>query len=53
MKIAHSVRELIGRTPLLELTHYQADHALPATVLAKLECMESPPGSAKDRWLPA
>ena len=48
MKIAHSVRELIGRTPLLELTHYQADHALPATVLAKLECM-NPAGSAKDR----
>ena len=48
MKIAHSVRELIGRTPLLELTHYQEDHALPATVLAKLECM-NPAGSAKDR----
>lgn len=38
MKIAHSVRELIGRTPLLELTHYQEDHALPATVLACTDC---------------
>ncbi|MDD3347730.1 cysteine synthase A [Oscillibacter sp.] len=48
MKIAHSIQDLIGHTPLLELTHYEAAHALRATVLAKLECM-NPAGSAKDR----
>ena len=48
MKIARSVTDLIGHTPLLELTNYEADHGLPATVLAKLEC-RNPAGSAKDR----
>ena len=48
MKIAHSVADLIGRTPLLELSNYEKNHALPATVLGKLECM-NPAGSAKDR----
>ncbi len=48
MKIAHNVQELIGGTPLLELTNYKAAHGLEATVLAKLECM-NPAGSAKDR----
>lgn len=38
--------ELIGCTPLIELTHIAA--SLPATVLAKLE-MFSPGGSSKDR----
>ena len=48
MHIAHSILDLIGRTPLLELTRYESDHALPATLLAKLEC-QNPAGSAKDR----
>lgn len=48
MKIFHSVTELIGDTPLLELTHYEKNHGLNATVLGKLECM-NPAGSAKDR----
>ncbi len=48
MQIAHSVTDLIGHTPLLELTQYEKNHALPATILAKLECM-NPAGSAKDR----
>lgn len=48
MNIAHSVTELIGRTPLLELVNYEKDHGLSAVVLAKLECM-NPAGSAKDR----
>lgn len=48
MNIAHSVAELIGRTPLLELVNYEKDHGLSAVVLAKLECM-NPAGSAKDR----
>lgn len=46
MNIARDVTELIGRTPLLELSRYGRD--LPATLLAKLECM-NPAGSAKDR----
>ena len=45
MNIAHSVSELIGRTPLLELVNYEKDHGLSAVVLAKLECM-NPAGSA-------
>ena len=48
MNIAHSVTELIGRTPLLELVNYEKDHGLSAVVLAKLECM-NPAGSANDR----
>ncbi|MCI2057156.1 MAG: cysteine synthase A [Oscillibacter sp.] len=48
MNTAHSVAELIGHTPLLELTNYEKNHALGATVLGKLECM-NPAGSAKDR----
>ena len=48
MKTYRSVKDLIGCTPLLELTNYQAIHGLEATVLAKLECM-NPAGSAKDR----
>lgn len=48
MNIARSVTDLIGRTPLLELTRYERDNALEATILAKLECM-NPAGSAKDR----
>ena len=48
MNIVSSVTGLIGRTPLLELRRYGAAHDLPATILAKLECM-NPAGSAKDR----
>ncbi|WP_295580819.1 cysteine synthase A [uncultured Oscillibacter sp.] len=48
MNIARSMQELIGRTPLLELTRYEAAHGLEAVVLAKLEC-RNPAGSAKDR----
>ena len=48
MNIITSVTGLIGRTPLLELRRYSAAHDLPATILAKLGCM-NPAGSAKDR----
>ena len=48
MKIAHSIADLIGHTPLLELTRYEAHYRLSATVLAKLE-FRNPAGSAKDR----
>lgn len=48
MKIYHSIDELIGKTPLLELVNYERDHDLPAVILAKLESF-NPAGSAKDR----
>ena len=42
------VTELIGKTPLLERTNYEAKHKLNATILAKLEDF-NPAGSVKDR----
>ena len=47
-KIYTSADQLIGHTPLLELTHIEAEEALPAKVLAKLEYF-NPAGSVKDR----
>ena len=46
--ICRSVDDLIGKTPLLELTNTEQKEALQATVLAKLEYL-NPAGSAKDR----
>ena len=46
--IAHSVEELVGHTPLLELNRYGTKHQFQARVLAKLEYL-NPAGSAKDR----
>ena len=46
--IYHSVDQLIGRTPLLELCRVQQQEQLCATLLAKLEYL-NPAGSAKDR----
>ncbi|MBR5126169.1 MAG: cysteine synthase A [Oscillospiraceae bacterium] len=43
-----SVSQLIGRTPLLELTNIEKAEGLKARLLAKLECF-NPAGSAKDR----
>lgn len=43
-----SVEQLIGKTPLLELTHIEKDLGLKARVLVKLESF-NPTGSAKDR----
>lgn len=48
MNIYKNVTELIGKTPLLELTHIEAEDKLEATVLAKLELF-NPAGSVKDR----
>lgn len=48
MKIYTSVEQLIGGTPLLELTHVEQEYDLKARLLAKLECF-NPGGSAKDR----
>lgn len=43
-----AVDQLIGRTPLLELTNIEKEYALDARILAKLESF-NPAGSAKDR----
>lgn len=48
MKIYKEITELVGRTPLLELTHIEREEGLSATVLAKLELF-NPAGSVKDR----
>lgn len=47
-KIYSSVDELIGNTPLVELTHIERELGLGFTLLAKTECM-NPAGSVKDR----
>jgi len=47
-KISKSLTELIGKTPLLELTNYEKKHELKATVIGKLEYF-NPAGSVKDR----
>jgi cysteine synthase A len=46
--IKKSVTELVGHTPLLELTNYEKAHKLKAHILAKLEYL-NPTGSVKDR----
>lgn len=48
MTISAQVSQLIGKTPLLELTRFEADHQLPATLLGKVESF-NPGGSIKDR----
>lgn len=47
-KIAKQLTELIGGTPLLELSNYEKKHSLSAQVIAKLEYF-NPLGSVKDR----
>ncbi len=47
-KIYTSADQLIGRTPLLELTHIEKENGLEAKILAKLEYF-NPAGSLKDR----
>ncbi|HCJ15580.1 MAG TPA: cysteine synthase A, partial [Erysipelotrichaceae bacterium] len=47
-KIYTSADQLVGHTPLLELTHLEAKYNLKAKVLAKLEYF-NPAGSVKDR----
>ncbi len=47
-KIYKSADELIGRTPLLELSHIEQEFGLNAKILAKLEYF-NPAGSVKDR----
>ena len=47
-KIYTSADQLIGNTPLLELTHLEEAYGLKAAILAKLEYL-NPAGSVKDR----
>lgn len=47
-KIAKQLTELIGNTPLLELSNYELGYKLDATIVAKLESF-NPAGSVKDR----
>jgi len=47
-KIATSLTDLIGNTPLLELSNFNKKHNLAATIIAKLEYF-NPAGSVKDR----
>jgi len=47
-RIYTSADQLIGKTPLLELTHIEKEDGLKATVLVKLEYF-NPAGSVKDR----
>ena len=47
-KVYTSADQLIGKTPLLELTHIEQEYGLKANVLAKLEYF-NPAGSVKDR----
>lgn len=46
--IAKNATDLIGNTPLLEVSRYAANNGLEATILAKLEYF-NPAGSVKDR----
>ena len=48
MSIYTSADQLIGKTPLLELTHIEKEFGLKAKLVAKLEYF-NPAGSVKDR----
>ena len=48
MNVHKSIAELIGHTPLVELTNYERAHGVPATLLGKVESF-NPTGSVKDR----
>jgi len=47
-KIYKSLTQLVGKTPLLEVSNYEKKHQLEASILAKLEYF-NPAGSVKDR----
>lgn len=47
-KVYQNVTDLIGKTPLLELSNYEKKHGLKAKVIGKLEYY-NPAGSVKDR----
>ena len=47
-KIAKNLTELIGHTPLMELTEYSRKYGLKRNIVVKLESF-NPGGSVKDR----
>ena len=47
-RIHSSIAELVGNTPLVELTNYQKQHGIAAHIIGKLEYL-NPSGSVKDR----
>ena len=47
MKVYQKITDLIGGTPLLELTNLEAEDGLPAKIYGKLEYF-NPAGSVKD-----
>ena len=48
MKIYKNISELVGKTPLVEVSNYEKENGCVATILCKLEG-KNPAGSAKDR----
>ena len=48
MRVYKSVLDLVGGTPLVELTNYEKANGLEATILGKVEYF-NPAGSVKDR----
>ncbi len=48
MKIYNSIADLVGKTPLVEISRFAKKHQISARLLVKLE-MLNPAGSAKDR----
>ena len=48
MKVYHNILELVGNTPLVELSKLDKEEGAKATVYAKIEAF-NPAGSAKDR----
>lgn len=48
MKVYQKITDLIGRTPLLRLSNYEAEKGAAAEIIAKLEYF-NPSGSVKDR----
>lgn len=47
-QIAEKLTDLIGKTPLLELSNFNKEHGSLSRIIAKLECF-NPGGSVKDR----
>ena len=47
-KIARKLTDLVGTTPLLELSNYNTSHDLKARLIVKIESF-NPAGSVKDR----
>lgn len=48
MKIYEKITDLIGKTPILKLSNFSAEHNIETPILAKLEYF-NPAGSVKDR----